>query len=83
MKNVKTSEKTLARPPAHVVEDIFNPDILSLASADKDVMAQMGKRQQLKRRFNIVTIFGLFLTLLSSWKLSVVPWALLLRLAVL
>jgi hypothetical protein len=68
MKDVRTSEKHLAQPLPGVVEDASDPDAISLASADKDVMAQMGIRQQLKRRFNIFTIFGLSLTLLSSWE---------------
>ncbi|KAF2468871.1 amino acid transporter [Lindgomyces ingoldianus] len=35
---------------------------------DKEVMEKMGKRQELTRRFNIFTIFGLSMTLLSSWE---------------
>jgi len=60
--------KPTTPPPARAVEDASDPDDRSIASEDKTVMAQMGKRQQLKRRFNIFSIFGLSMTLLSSWE---------------
>ncbi|KAF2111575.1 amino acid permease-domain-containing protein [Lophiotrema nucula] len=41
---------------------------MSLNVEDKEVMAQIGKKQQLARRFNLFTIFGLSMTLLSSWE---------------
>jgi choline transport protein len=52
-------------PSPHILS---SPSTHSLSSEDQHVMAQMGVRQQLKRRFNIFTIFGLSITLLSSWE---------------
>ncbi|KAF2796058.1 amino acid transporter [Melanomma pulvis-pyrius CBS 109.77] len=49
-------------------DDVEDQDTRGLSSEDKQVMAQMGKRQQLKRRFNSFTILGLSMTLLSSWE---------------
>jgi hypothetical protein len=65
---IEMDEKPPSQPQLHAVEDAPDPDSTSLASDDKAVMHQMGKRQQLARRFNIFTIFGLSLTLLSSWE---------------
>jgi choline transport protein len=47
---------------------LSSPSTHSLSSEDRHVMAQMGVRQQLKRRFNIFTILGLSLTFLASWE---------------
>jgi choline transport protein len=62
------AEKILTRSSPRMIDDASDPDDRSLASEDKEVMAQMGKRQQFKRRFNIFTIFGLSMTILSSWE---------------
>lgn len=64
--DIEMDDKPHAQLP--VVEDVEDQEERSLASEDKDVMVQMGKRQQLKRRFGIFTIFGLSMTLLSSWE---------------
>lgn len=61
-------ENPSAQQPALNIGDVSDLDERSMASEDKEVMAQMGKRQVLQRRFNIVTIFGLALTLISSWE---------------
>lgn len=61
-------EKLPARPLQSMAEVASDPEADSISPEDKDVMKQMGKRQQLKRRFNTFTIFGLSLTLLSSWE---------------
>jgi choline transport protein len=57
---------------AHVSPRIFgdgpDSDSRSQSSEDRQVMEQMGKLQQLKRRFNVFSIFGLSITLLSSWE---------------
>ena len=58
-------------PPqaVHTSSDAFpDAELHSLAPSDKLVMLQMGKLQQLKRRFNLFSIFGLSITLLSSWE---------------
>lgn len=62
------TEKTATQPPTQIHEDVSDPETQSLSPSDRAVMAQMGKRQQLKRRFNGFTIFGLSITLLSSWE---------------
>ena len=44
-----------------------SPDI-TIDGDDKDAMRQMGKKQQLLRRFKFVPILALSITLLSSWE---------------
>lgn len=56
------------RTPALAVDDDVAQRASPDMSSDKLVMEQMGKRQQLRRRFNVFTIFGLSITLLSSWE---------------
>jgi choline transport protein len=63
------TEKTLPHAPPILVSDVSSdPDTQSLTSDDRLVMQQMGKRQQLKRRFTGLSIFGLSITLLSSYE---------------
>jgi choline transport protein len=62
------TEKTLQQAEPCIIDDASEPDVLSLSSEDKQVMSQMGKRQQLKRRFTGLSIFGLSITLLSSYE---------------
>jgi len=57
-------EKDASQP--HAVQDVG--DDSSLEKQDKEVMAQMGKKQQMPRRFNVITLLGLSLTFLSSWE---------------
>ncbi|KAH7384377.1 amino acid/polyamine transporter I [Phaeosphaeria sp. MPI-PUGE-AT-0046c] len=61
-------EKTTSQRPAVLIDNVSDPDTLSLSSEDQQVMAQMGKRQQLKRRFNFFTLLGLSITLVCSWE---------------
>ncbi|KAH7074675.1 amino acid/polyamine transporter I [Paraphoma chrysanthemicola] len=61
-------QKSPSPPLALPVDSVTDQDVLDLAREDKAVMVQMGKRQQLVRRFNFFSIFGLSLTLLSSWE---------------
>ncbi|KAF2734499.1 amino acid transporter [Polyplosphaeria fusca] len=62
--DIEMEDKTTVQRPGE--EEVG--DESSLNVEDKEVMQQMGKRQQLARRFNIFTIFGLSMTLLSSWE---------------
>jgi choline transport protein len=63
------TEKTFPHAPPILVSDVSSdPDAQSLTSDDRLVMQQMGKRQQLKRRFTGLSIFGLSITLLSSYE---------------
>jgi choline transport protein len=59
------AEKHPAQSSPQILSDT---DTNSVSSEDQHVMAQMGKRQQLKRRFNGFTIFGLSVTLIASWE---------------
>jgi len=62
------AEKPLAYISPRILDDGLDSDIRSQSSEDRHVMEQMGKLQQLKRRFNVFSIFGLSITLLSSWE---------------
>ncbi|EAT81366.2 hypothetical protein SNOG_10867 [Parastagonospora nodorum SN15] len=62
------AEKTLAHVSPRILSDGPDSDSRSQSSEDRQVMEQMGKLQQLKRRFNVFSIFGLSITLLSSWE---------------
>jgi hypothetical protein len=48
---MKMDHKTPVQQPA--VEDVEDQDTRSVSSVDKQVMAQMGKRQQLKVRVTL------------------------------
>ncbi|KAF2190091.1 amino acid transporter [Zopfia rhizophila CBS 207.26] len=65
--DIEMEDKQVSQPAVDDME-ATSPDSASLNVEDKEVMVQMGKRQQLARRFNLFTIFGLSMTLLSSWE---------------
>jgi choline transport protein len=52
-----------------MVSTIFHPTVSPMDKAnDLDVMRNMGKKQELVRRFSFISILALSATLLSSWE---------------